>query len=54
MKFLPSLQTLKQKIGEAVYYGAVPIMLILGIRCALNATQEMEEMAQIMNGVPDN
>ena len=54
MKFLPSLKTLKQRIGEAVYYGAVPIMIFVGIKCALNSTQEMEEMASYMSGAAPN
>jgi hypothetical protein len=52
MNYVPSVQTVKEKIGFAVYYFAVPIMMYVGYRCAVNAPKEMEEMAAIMNNIP--
>jgi hypothetical protein len=50
MKNMPTLKSIKQKIGTLIYYGAVPVMILVGIRSAMNAQKEMEEMAGMMSG----
>ena len=46
MKFLPSFKSLKQKLGVAIYYGAIPIMIIVGIKSAMNSIDELEQTVQ--------
>jgi hypothetical protein len=52
MKYIPSYKSVKEKLGFAVYYFAVPIMIVVGIRCARNSAREIEEMTAIMNNIP--
>lgn len=54
MKFLPSVNSIKEKVGVAIYYGAVPLMILVGIRSAMNAQQEMEAMAGMMAETTSN